>query len=106
MIGVVVWGKEESESAVIWCEDMAMLAYLDGRSHLKDPQYWPKSGDLVELENEQIGNLCYARQVSMVPQEAPAKTPAELRCPYNPECSSLTFPVCDYISPPCKTRCG
>lgn len=107
MIGVVIWGKEESESAVIWCEDLASMTYLNSRADLKDASCWPKTGDLVELEYEQIGETRHARHVSMVSAEAEdTKSPRELRCPYNPECSSLTFPVCNYLSPPCKTRCG
>lgn len=108
MIGVVIWGKEESERAVIWCEELASMTYLDSRADLKETSQWPKAGDLVELEYEQIGETRHARQVCMVPLDDTEETqsPRELRCPYNPECSSLTFPVCNYLSPPCKTRCG
>lgn len=106
MIGVVIWGKEESESAVIWCEDLASMTYLNSRADLKDSTRWPMTGDLVELQYEQINETRHARKVSMIPQESDNKSPRELRCPYNPECNNLTFPVCNYLSPPCKTRCG
>ncbi|RMC33228.1 hypothetical protein [Paracoccus alkanivorans] len=106
MIGVVIWDRKESESAVIWCEDQASLVYLEGRDQLRDPSYWPRPGDLVELEDEVIGKLRHARHVSHVPQEKGGAIPQELRCPYNPDCTSLAFPVCDYTCPPCKARCG
>ncbi|MBK4217065.1 hypothetical protein JJJ17_14120 [Paracoccus caeni] len=66
MIGVIVWSSEDREKAVIWCEDHASLAYLQGRSSLTDPQTWPGPGDLVELESEIVGALRYARHVAMV----------------------------------------
>ncbi|WP_148043601.1 hypothetical protein [Paracoccus methylarcula] len=106
MIGVVIWDREESERAVIWCEDQASLAYLEGRGQLRDPSYWPRPGDLVELENELVGTTRHARRVSHVPQEKGTTVPRELRCPYDPNCTSVAFPVCDYTCPPCKTRCG
>ena len=49
MIGVVVWSNAEREKAVIWCEDHASLAYLQGRQNLIAAGQWPSPGDLLEL---------------------------------------------------------
>ena len=106
MIGVVIWGIEESETAVIWCEDKAAMVYLNGRAHLRDSSWWPGPGDLVELDNEIAGNRRHARRVSRLPQNREADIPQEIRCPVDSGCTSLSFPVCSYSSPPCKQRCG
>lgn len=70
MIGVIVWSSETREKAVIWCEDQASLAYLQGRSSLADPMRWPEPGDLVELECETIGALRHARQVALLSEQS------------------------------------
>lgn len=106
MIGVVIWEKEECEQAVIWCQDLSSLAYLDCREHIAESDYWPRSGDLVEMSNQMIGTTRYARQVTRVPQEKTADSPKEIRCAHNPDCKSMTFPVCEYTSPQCKLRCS
>lgn len=70
MIGVVVWASEAREKAIIWCEDQATLAYLQGRSNLLDPhRAWPMPGDLVELESETIGSLRHARSVALISEQ-------------------------------------
>ncbi|MDM7458394.1 MAG: hypothetical protein P3W94_003370 [Paracoccus sp. (in: a-proteobacteria)] len=70
MIGVVVWSNETREKAIIWCEDQATLAYLQGRENLADPRAaWPQPGDLVELETRTIGNLRHALDVSLVSEQ-------------------------------------
>lgn len=66
MIGVILWSSEAKEKAVIWCEDHAALAYLQGRDNLTAGNGWPEAGDLVELESETIDNLRHARTVSLV----------------------------------------
>ncbi|WP_234853773.1 fumarylacetoacetate hydrolase family protein [Paracoccus everestensis] len=79
MIGVVVWSSAEREKAVIWCEDHAALAYLQGRDNLAHPACWPQPGDLVELESEVIGALRNARRVTMLSEQEFAHLPAMLR---------------------------
>ena len=79
MIGVVVWSSAEREKAVIWCEDHAALAYLQGRENLAHPACWPQPGDLVELESEVIGALRNARRVTMLSEQECAHLPAMLR---------------------------
>lgn len=64
MIGVVVWSNTCREKAVIWCEDQAELAYLQGAANLLEQGFWPQPGDLLELECEMIGTLRHARNVS------------------------------------------
>jgi len=66
MIGVVLWSKPPRETAIIWCEDNAALAYLQGRENLASGGDWPETGDLVELECETSGTLRYARRVEVV----------------------------------------
>lgn len=79
MIGVVVWSSAEREKAVIWCEDHAALAYLQGRENLSHPACWPQPGDLVELESEIVGALRNARRVTMLSEQEFAHLPAMLR---------------------------
>jgi hypothetical protein len=98
MIGVVVWASEFREKAIVWCEDQATLAYLQGRENLSDAEAsWPRPGDLVELETETIGSLRHARAVTLIseqccpdlprllaeakpaPAPAPASEPTHLR---------------------------
>lgn len=66
MIGVTLWSNAGKEKAVIWCEDHAALAYLQGRDNLVSGHSWPEAGDLVELECETVEALRLARQVSLV----------------------------------------
>ncbi|MDO5643655.1 MAG: hypothetical protein Q4G26_14880 [Paracoccus sp. (in: a-proteobacteria)] len=66
MIGVVIWSSEESQKAVIWCEDQGPLAYLRGHDCLSDGADWPVPGDLLRIECEIIGNLRHARSVSVI----------------------------------------
>lgn len=84
MIGVVVWSNISREKAIIWCEDQATLAYLQGRANMIDPDTWPEPGDLVELETETVGNLRHALQVSMISEQA---------CPDLPRMLSEAAPV-------------
>lgn len=79
MIGVVVWSNKAKEKAVIWCEDQASLAYLGGVDSLSDPTSWPEPGDLLELESEMVGELRYARQVSMLTEKGCLHLPELLR---------------------------
>ena len=70
MIGVVVWASELREKAIIWCEDQATLAYLQGRDNLASRLApWPQPGDLVELHTETIGSLRHARSVSLISEQ-------------------------------------
>jgi hypothetical protein len=81
MIGVVVWSSISREKAIIWCEDQATLAYLQGFENLIDSGKWPEPGDLVELETKTVGNLRHALKVSML---------SELACPELPKILSET----------------
>ncbi|MGP9804561.1 hypothetical protein [Paracoccus sp. NSM] len=76
MIGVVVWANASREKAIIWCEDQATLAYLQGRTNLVDAEgRWPEPGDLVELETQTIGNLRHALVVSMLSEQSCPQLP-------------------------------
>lgn len=66
MIGVVVWSNAAAEKAVIWCEDHAALAYMQGRQDYPVMASWPEAGDLLELDSEMIGNIRHARNVCMI----------------------------------------
>ena len=79
MIGVVVWSNADREKAVIWCEDHASLAYLQGRQNLSGNDLWPSPGDLLELETMIVGNLRHARNVSMVSEQSRTQLPTLLR---------------------------
>ena len=69
MIGVVVWSSESREKAIIWCEDQATLAYLQGRVNFVGSNRWPEPGDLVELESRMIGNLRHALNVTILSEQ-------------------------------------
>ncbi len=89
MIGVVVWSSAEREKAVIWCEDHAALAYLQGRENLMRESFWPQPGDLVELETEVMGDLRHARRVAMLSEQEFADLPVLLRANVPPTESHL-----------------
>lgn len=84
MIGVVVWSSVEKEKAVIWCEDHAALAYLQGSENLSGTANWPQPGDLVELESEVIGPLRHARRVTLLSEQEYAPLPGILRAKATP----------------------
>lgn len=75
MIGVVVWSSESREKAIIWCEDQATLAYLQGRANLAAGFIWPRPGDLVELDTQTVGNLRHALNVSLVSEQSCLQLP-------------------------------
>lgn len=79
MIGVILWSSEAKEKAVVWCEDHAALAYLQGRENLTAGNGWPEAGDLVELECETIAELRHARTVSLVSGIKRSELPGLLR---------------------------
>lgn len=79
MIGVIVWSSADREKAVIWCEDHAALAYLQGRENLSNPATWPQPGDLVELDSETVGQLRHARRVTLISEREFAHLPELLR---------------------------
>lgn len=88
MIGVVVWSSESREKAIIWCEDQATLAYLQGRTNLVASVIWPRPGDLVELDTKTVGNLRHALNVSMVSEQSCVQLPqllAQTREPQRPQ---------------------
>nr|WP_204354462.1 hypothetical protein [Paracoccus saliphilus] len=90
MIGVVVWSSGSREKAIIWCEDQATLAYLQGSENLVDPGKWPQPGDLVELETETLGNLRHAFNVSMLSEQCCPQIPKILaEVPVQPRQSHL-----------------
>ncbi|WP_282602537.1 hypothetical protein [Paracoccus sp. PARArs4] len=76
MIGVVVWSCASREKAIIWCEDQANLAYLEGTAGLAQAMRWPEAGDLVELETRTKGELRHAFDLRML---------SEKSCPELPE---------------------
>ncbi|WP_410219089.1 hypothetical protein [Paracoccus sp. (in: a-proteobacteria)] len=84
MIGVVVWSSGPREKAIIWCEDQATLAYLQGYENLASSLNWPQPGDLVELETRTVGNLRHALNVSMLSEQG---------CPDLPRMLSEASPV-------------
>lgn len=78
MIGVILWSNPPKEKAIIWCEDHGALAYLQGRANcLADD--WPETGDLVELEYEEVEQHRMARQVMPVPSAGKSGLPGILR---------------------------
>lgn len=79
MIGVVVWSNVVRHKAVIWCEDHAALAYLQGQDNVVTPDFWPEPGDLLEFETEITGNLRHARGVSLVSEQGGGKLPELLK---------------------------
>lgn len=81
MIGVVVWSCASREKAIIWCEDQANLAYLDGAESLAQPIAWPEAGDLVEMETRTQDNLRQAYGLTML---------SEKGCPDLPQLLSET----------------
>ncbi|WP_374301628.1 hypothetical protein [Paracoccus sp. (in: a-proteobacteria)] len=79
MIGVVVWSCVVREKAVIWCEDHAALAYLQGRENMVNAAWWPQPGDLVELDSEVVGPLRNARRVTLLSEQEYSGLPEMLR---------------------------
>lgn len=75
MIGVVVWSNGSREKAIIWCEDQATLAYLQGDANFSGPGAWPEPGDLVELETRTVGNLRHALNVTMLSEQSCPQIP-------------------------------
>lgn len=75
MIGVVVWSSGSREKAIIWCEDQATLAYLQGTANFAGPGEWPQPGDLVELETRTVGNLRHALNVTMLSEKSCLQLP-------------------------------
>lgn len=87
MIGVVVWTNVSREKAIIWCEDQATLAYLQGRANLVEAEgRWPEPGDLVELETQTIGNLRHALVVSILSEQS---------CPQLPRLLAESWPAAE-----------
>ena len=84
MIGVVVWSNGSREKAIIWCEDQATLAYLQGQANFAGPGAWPQPGALVELDTQTVGNLRHALSVSIL---------SEQRCPELPQLLAETQPA-------------
>ncbi|MTH76181.1 hypothetical protein [Paracoccus aestuariivivens] len=78
MIGVILWSDTPREKAIIWCEDHAALAYLQGRDNLLGDD-WPEAGDLVELEYEDVGQHRMARSVLIVSAHGKSNLPGLLR---------------------------
>lgn len=78
MIGVVLWSNAAREKAIIWCDDHAALAYLQGRGNLIG-DHWPEAGDLVELDHEDQDQHRMARRVSLVSTPGKSKLPGILR---------------------------
>ncbi|MFG6079508.1 hypothetical protein ACEUZ9_003939 [Paracoccus litorisediminis] len=78
MIGVVLWSDPPREKAIIWCEDHAALAYLQGRDNLL-AEKWPEAGDLVELDCEDVGQHRLARRVSLLSAPGKSQLPGILR---------------------------
>jgi hypothetical protein len=79
MQGVVVWSNAEKASAVIWCEDHARLAYLQGQGSLQGAAAWPLVGDLARFETVVLSGIRYARAFSVLVPEACPQLPAALQ---------------------------
>ena len=79
MIGVIMWSSEDKAKAVIWCEDHAALAYLQGTENLTGSSSWPAVGDLVELECDTVNGMRYARSVNVISGHKRAELPSLLR---------------------------
>lgn len=79
MIGVVVWSNLARKQAVIWCEDHAALAYLAGEENCVERGTWPEPGDMVELEDEVVGELRCARRVRPLTEDRLPLLPELLR---------------------------
>ncbi|WP_265501879.1 hypothetical protein [Paracoccus beibuensis] len=112
MIGVVVWSNGSREKAIIWCEDQATLAYLQGAGNLVDIRQWPQPGDLVELETMTVGNLRHALNVSMIserccPQipEALAQSDSTVKQPQLRLVSTQDLPECAASAPSHSPLC-
>lgn len=78
MIGVILWSNMSKEKAIIWCEDHAALAYLQGRDNLIGDK-WPDAGDLVELECEEVDQHRLARSVALISAPGMTRLPGILR---------------------------
>ncbi|MDS9466139.1 hypothetical protein RGQ15_00915 [Paracoccus sp. MBLB3053] len=85
MIGVILWSNAAREKAVIWCDDHAALAYLEGVANLLPDTTWPEAGDLVELEFETINGLRHARRVFLVAGNNRSDLPGLLRDIHQPK---------------------
>lgn len=79
MIGVIMWSSAAKAKAVIWCEDHAALAYLQGVENLTGPGAWPEVGDLVELECDTLDGMRYARSVNVISGQKRTELPGLLR---------------------------
>lgn len=103
MIGVVVWSNLSHEKAIIWCEDQATLAYLQGYENLIDTGKWPEPGDLVELETKTVGNLRHALEVSVISEQVCPELPKILAdagaIPRQPKLRVVHGGVCDQQQP-------
>lgn len=100
MIGVVVWSKQERQKAVIWCEDHAALAYLQGNENLLDRGRWPSVGDLLELDSEDIDGLRHARNVHLITEDRCADLPDLLLASAAPAGPNLRLVARQMPNPP------
>ncbi|SMX42357.1 hypothetical protein COL8621_01949 [Actibacterium lipolyticum] len=64
--GVVVWAKEHSSTAIVWCSDGNRLAYIEKDVTEKDGVCWPSTGDLVLMTIREEGKLRYCDKVRLV----------------------------------------
>ncbi|MDP3340180.1 hypothetical protein [Frigidibacter sp.] len=89
MLGVVVWSKESTQAAVVWCEDHGDIAYLKGYDGLAEapdylspdpaPPRWPAVGDLVTLDTAVAGGLRLVRNLSILEADWGPALPASLK---------------------------
>lgn len=65
MFGVVLWCDRNNESAVIWCEDHAQLAFYkkSGQEDFTD-KFELQVGDLVKFDVMQLGELRMASNIA------------------------------------------
>lgn len=88
MLGVVVWSKECTQAAVIWCEDHGEIAYLKGYGGLAEapdyvspdpaPPRWPAVGDLVTLQTATAGGVRLVRNLAILEADWGPALPAAL----------------------------
>ena len=89
MLGVVVWSKECTQAAVVWCDDHGDIAYLKGYGGLAEqpdyvspdpaPPRWPAVGDLVTLQTATAGGVRLVRNLTILEADWGPALPAALR---------------------------
>jgi len=80
MLGVVLWHDQESNRALIWCEDQGDLAYFNGTEDFKSREFAQLGeGDLVRFDVSEGHNRRYASNPMPVDRGQYASLPDILR---------------------------